>query len=148
MDDDRPIPMHGTTRRHWHVGLHVRLHGLAALTAIILGVGCREASASGREPRFEVTGGSVDSGKVAIDRYGCGSCHSIPGIRDARGMVGPPLTAWGRRTYIAGEVPNTPDYLIRWIQVPQAIEPGTVMPNLGVPEQDARNIAAYLYTLR
>ena len=55
---------------------------------------------------------------------------------------------WSKRTFIAGEVPNTPDFLVRWIEVPQAIEPGTAMPNLGVPEGDARDIAAYLYTLR
>jgi len=57
------------------------------------------------------------------------------------------LFFWSKRTYIAGEVPNTPDFLVRWIEVPQAIEPGTAMPNLGVPESAARDIAAYLYTL-
>jgi cytochrome c1 len=62
--------------------------------------------------------------------------------------VGPPLTSFARRTYIAGEVPNTLEYLVRWIEMPQAIEPGTAMPNLGVTEDQARDIAAYLYTLR
>jgi cytochrome c len=108
--------------------------------------GCREAA--GRETRYAVAGGDADRGKTAIQMYGCGSCHSIPGIRDANGMVGPPLTMWSRRTYIAGEVPNTPDFLIRWIEMPQAIEPGTAMPNLGVTEGKARDIAAYLYTIR
>jgi len=72
----------------------------------------------------------------------------VPGVTGANGMVGPPLEYFSRRAYIAGEVPNDPEFLIRWIEVPQAIEPGTVMPNLGVSEGQARNIAAYLYTLR
>ena len=118
----------------------------AGLLAIVTIVGCSEAA--GREPHYSVAGGDPDSGKVALDRYGCTSCHTIPGIDDHRGTVGPPLDFWSRRTYIAGEVPNTPEYLIRWIQVPQAIEPGTAMPSLGVPEGTARHMAAYLYTLR
>jgi cytochrome c1 len=118
--------------------------GVAALTGAI--VSCQEAQ--GREPRYAIEGGNPDRGKDAIDMYGCGSCHTIPGIRDATGTVGPPLTMWSRRTYIAGEAPNTPDYLIRWIEVPQAIEPGTAMPNLGVTEGRARDIAAYLYTIK
>lgn len=87
-------------------------------------------------------------GKVLLESYGCGSCHLIPGIRTARGMVGPPLLFFSRRTIIAGELPNTPDNLVRWIQNAPAIEPGTAMPNLGVPPDKARDMAAYLYTLR
>jgi cytochrome c len=94
------------------------------------------------------TGGDPARGKDLIVHYGCGSCHSIPGIRQARGLVGPPLILFGRRTFIAGEVPNTPDQLVRWLLDPKAIEAGTAMPNLGLSEQDARHIAAYLYTLR
>lgn len=108
--------------------------------------GCRESA--GRETRYVVVGGDADRGKAAIASYGCGSCHTIPGVRAATGMVGPPLTMWSRRTYIAGEVPNTPEFLVKWIETPQTIEPGTAMPNLGVPEGHARDIAAYLYTIR
>jgi cytochrome c1 len=127
-----------TTREWW------RLPRAAVLTlaTLLAPLACKEAA--GREP---VPGGNADSGKVAIQTYGCGACHTIPGVRLATGTVGPPLFFWSRRTYIAGEVPNTPDYLVRWIEVPQAIEPGTAMPNLGVPEKAARDIAAYLYTL-
>lgn len=95
-----------------------------------------------------VAGGDPEAGKHLIQKYGCGSCHVVPGIKGADGMVGPPLEHFAHRAYIAGEVPNNQDYLIRWIEVPQAIEPGTAMPNLGVTEGQARSIAAYLYTLR
>lgn len=94
------------------------------------------------------TGGDPHRGKVLIDQYRCGACHIIPGIRNANGLVGPPLLWWGQRTYIGGELPNTPDNLVRWIMSPKSVEPGTAMPELGVSEQQARDMAAYLYTIR
>ena len=100
------------------------------------------------KPTRLVAGGDPEAGEHLIRTFGCGSCHVVPGIRGANGMVGPPLDHFARRAFIAGEVPNDEDYLIRWIEVPQAIEPGTAMPNLGVSEGQARSIAAYLYTLR
>lgn len=95
-----------------------------------------------------VEGGDAERGKAQIVAYGCGSCHSIPGITGANGMVGPPLTSWSQRRIIAGEVANTPDNLVYWITVPQSIEPGVAMPNLGVSDGQARDMAAYLYTLK
>lgn len=92
--------------------------------------------------------GSPSHGKALIQSYGCGSCHVIPGVRTARGMVGPPLLYFSRRTIIAGELPNTPANLSAWIENPVAIEPGTAMPNLGVTDSQAHDMAAYLYTLR
>ena len=102
----------------------------------------------GGEPYRQVAGGDAGRGKATIDNLGCGACHMIPGIDDARGTVGPPLIYFGRRVFIAGEVPNTTAFLIQWIRAPQSIEPKTAMPNLGVTESQARDIAAYLYTLR
>ena len=118
--------------------------------------GCRVAFMAGLAlcaacagaPTRVVQGGDARRGPAAIVRYGCGSCHVIPGVGSAAGMVGPPLTAFSRRAYIAGELPNTADNLITWITVPQAIEPGTAMPNLGVDDRSARDIAAYLYAPR
>jgi putative membrane protein len=108
--------------------------------------GCRDASRA--STMRVVENGDAKRGKDAIAVYGCGSCHSIPGIRGADGMVGPPLDHWSQRRIIAGEVPNDPQRLITWITVPQSIEPGTAMPNMGVTDGQARDIAAYLYTLR
>lgn len=87
-------------------------------------------------------------GAALIRQYGCGTCHTIPGIADARGQVGPPLTGIGSRVYIAGMLRNTPDNLALWIRNPQAIVPGVVMPNMGIDAQNARDIAAYLATLQ
>lgn len=94
------------------------------------------------------TGGDPSRGAALIEDYGCGHCHTIPGIRAADGVVGPPLFFFSRRVYIAGEVPNTPQNLVRWVRNPPSIEPGTAMPALGLDEQQARDVAAYLYTLR
>ncbi len=91
--------------------------------------------------------GDPKRGREALAGFGCGACHQIPGIRGARGRVGPPLTAFAGRSYIAGQLVNSPDNLIRWIVDPQAVEPGTAMPNLGVIPAVARDMAAYLYTL-
>ena len=120
----------------------MRVIGLVLLTFAAAG-GCRHDP-----PVVQVAGGNPARGREAITVYGCGACHVVPGVRGARGMVGPPLTAFAGRAYIAGEAPNTASALIRWIMNPQSIEPGTAMPALGVSEAHARDIAAYLYTLR
>jgi cytochrome c1 len=69
-------------------------------------------------------------------------------VESARGLVGPPLIHWANRRIIAGEVENTPEHLVTWLTVPQAVEPGTAMPNMGVTDEQARAMAAYLYTLK
>lgn len=92
--------------------------------------------------------GSPDRGAQLIVRYGCSSCHTIPGIRGANGLVGPPLTDFARRSYIAGVLRNSESNLQRWIRDPQGVVPGNAMPDLGVTKQDAADITAYLYTLR
>ena len=93
-------------------------------------------------------GGDARVGRNDIRKYGCNTCHQISGVPGARGLIGPPLDGIGRRYYIAGELANTPDNLMLWIQHPHQVEPHTLMPEMGVTEEDSRNIAAYLYTLR
>jgi cytochrome c len=94
------------------------------------------------------TGGSAARGATAITRYGCGSCHIIPGISGAHGLAGPPLSGIASRIYIAGVLQNTPPNMMRWIEDPPGIDEHTVMPKLGVTHQDAADIAGYLYTLK
>jgi cytochrome c1 len=94
------------------------------------------------------TGGSATRGRAVIEQRNCGSCHTIPGIRQARGVMAPPLFWFSRRSFIAGEVPNTPANLVQWVRAPESIEPRTAMPTLGLSEQEARDVAAYLGTLR
>jgi cytochrome c len=91
--------------------------------------------------------GDAKAGRAAIERYECGVCHTIPGVTGARGLVGPPLTTYARRVYVAGKLPQDPGTLARWIQDAPSLAPGTAMPNVGVTAQDARHIVAYLYSL-
>jgi cytochrome c len=103
---------------------------------------------AGKISAAEMTHGNPDVGKMAIQNYGCAACHTIPGIPGAYGNVGPSLKQIGSRNYIAGVMKNTPQNLIRWIENPPAIDAKTAMPHLRITEPDARNIAAYLYTLQ
>jgi len=91
--------------------------------------------------------GDAKRGEVLVDRYGCRSCHRIPGS-GFQGDLGPPLDRMAVRRYIAGRFPNVPQNLAEWIRVPQQLKPQTAMPNLGVTDRDARDIAAFLYTLQ
>jgi cytochrome c len=114
---------------------------LLVLAALLASAGCQP-----REAR-QVPGGDAERGRSLIRAYGCHSCHMIPGVPGADGLVGPPLLAWQNRVYIAGRVPNTPETLVAWIMSPRAFDELTVMPDMHVTEQDARDIAAYLFTL-
>jgi cytochrome c len=114
---------------------------LAAGAVILVGCGIGDDAVS-------VPGGDPERGADLIASFGCGSCHTIPGIEGADAVVGPPLTDMGRREYIAGNLPNRPAHMIRWLVDPQAVEPGTAMPTLGLSEAQARHMAAYLFTLR
>ena len=120
-----------------------------ALAACILGAMVTQAACHGL-PRTSaaVPGGDPALGPELIRSYGCQTCHTIPGVPGADATVGPPLTDFGERRYIAGEVANTGSNLVRWIMVHQSIKPTTVMPDANVTQRDARNIAAYLETLR
>lgn len=118
--------------------------GFAMLAVIIIGCDAGKTTRA-----YSVSSiGNAKHGKELIAGYGCGACHVIPGVHAARGMVGPPLIYMSQRTMIAGELPNTPENLVRWIENPKAVEPHTAMPDLGLTEDQAYDVAAYLYTLR
>jgi putative membrane protein len=95
-----------------------------------------------------VTGGDTHRGSADIFKYGCGACHTIAGIANAKGLVGPPLTGIAARMYVAGVLQNNPENIERWIQDPKGVDEKTAMPNLGVSKQDATDIAAYLYSIK
>lgn len=90
----------------------------------------------------------VEHGADLIEAKGCGYCHTIPGIADADGLVGPPLDHMANRIYIAGTLRNSPENLARWIRSPQEVSPGNAMPDMGLSRSQARAMAAYLGTLK
>jgi cytochrome c2 len=119
------------------------LLGLAVLASACGGMNeadAREAAA--------LTGGDPSRGPDLMRKYGCQSCHTIPGVVGANGLVGPPLAGIASRSYIGGVLPNAPDNMLAWIRDPKRVDPKAAMPNVGVTPSDARHIAAYLYTLK
>ena len=96
----------------------------------------------------DLTGGDPEKGKLAIVKYGCDTCHNIPGVLTATATVGPPLSQIALRSYLAGRIDNTPENMIKWVRQPHSVDPQTAMPETGVTERDGRDIAAYLYTLK
>ncbi|MHB8671235.1 MAG: cytochrome c oxidase assembly protein, partial [Acidimicrobiales bacterium] len=129
-------------------GRRMTVMAVGALAVLLLAGALAGCGSGQRAAPSEVPGGIPDQGAAAIGHYNCGSCHEIPGIGGAHGLVGPPLWKFKRRSFIAGELSNTPENLMRWLRDPKGVEPGTDMPNLGVTERDARDITAYLYTLK
>jgi cytochrome c len=119
------------------------------LLFLIVLAGCsdypRDRAAEAKEL---MAGGDPVRGRSAIRRYGCGTCHTIPGVRGATANVGPPLDKIALRGYLAGRLPNTPGNLLLWIRAPRSVDAKTAMPDMGVSERDGRDIAAYLLTLR
>jgi cytochrome c oxidase assembly factor CtaG/cytochrome c2 len=133
-------------RRRQARGTLVKGVWLGVLVACLVGLAsCKQER---ERTAAALTGGEPGRGKQVIRQYGCPSCHTIPGIREANALVGPSLEHIASRMYIAGVLTNTPEHMLRWLQNPPAVDPLTAMPNLGVTEADARDIAGYLYTLR
>ena len=91
--------------------------------------------------------GDASRGRQALFQYACNACHGIPGVTGGDVHVGPPLAGVARRSLIAGKLANTPDNMVLWLRKTQEVKPLTAMPQLGVTEQDARDMAAYLATL-
>jgi cytochrome c2 len=91
--------------------------------------------------------GDPVQGEIVITRQACGSCHRIPGIQQADGMVGPPLAHFAGRQMIVGRLPNTPHSLELYLRSPQSISKGNAMPDMGLTTKQTRDVAAYLYTL-
>lgn len=123
----------------------VRQSGLGALERTTVGAAARGGAAAGAAA---VTGGDPARGIALMARYGCQGCHVIPGVPNAHGQVGPPLTGMADRVYIAGLLPNNPANLVRFLRAPQQVLPGGAMPDMHVTDADARDMTAYLHTLR
>ena len=125
--------------------VHGQLTIHSALFSVVLGLcGCASFRT---ENVARVPGGNPVVGKVQIVRHGCPACHEIPGIETARARVGPSLRNIVGQEYLAGQLVNTPDNMIRWVRTPQGIRPNSAMPDMGISEEEARDITAYLYSL-
>lgn len=120
-----------------------RLRAGAVLLCAVLASAC-----GSREAPSRVDGGDPERGRLLTQQYQCAACHFIPEVQGAGGDAGPSLQYMGRLSYIAGGIPNQPENMIRFLQNPPAVKPGTLMPALGISEEEARHMAAFMYTLR
>ncbi|MGE0370674.1 MAG: c-type cytochrome [Gammaproteobacteria bacterium] len=119
--------------------------GLLPLMMLLLLAACDEGSDVGEGRRL--VEGDINSGRRIIREQGCGACHRIPGVIAARGEVGPSLAGFSTRGYIAGRFPNRVPVLIEWITAAPLLDPYTAMPAFALSRREARDVAAYLYTL-
>jgi len=124
---------------------------ICAVLGAMVAAAITSTLASSRQQQNEAiaraaTGGDPAHALELLRRYGCAGCHTIPGVTGADGEVGPPLSGLVHRVYIGGVATNTPDHLVQWITAPQSLSPQSVMPPSGISEQEARDVAAYLYS--
>lgn len=104
----------------------------------------RETEARARD----LTGGDPERGRILARSLGCVACHTIPGVMGPRTAVGPSLEDFGKRPFIAGATENTAQHLTQFLLEPRSVAPKTAMPNLRLCEAHARDVGAFLYTLR
>jgi len=123
---------------------------LAVAAVLLLGftAGCRSAHERALAEARAQVGGDPERGAFLLQRYGCGGCHRIPGVVGAAGRAAPSLEHLSNETYISGNLPNTPQNVMRWIVSPHTILPKTKMPELGIGAAEARDITTYLWSLR
>jgi cytochrome c len=114
--------------------------------AAVLTAHAYQSGADRRDWASRATGGDASRGERLLVRYGCAACHTISGSYLARGTFGPPIQGLADRANLAGAVRNTPDNLVAWIAHARNLSPTSGMPNTDAPEQDARDIAAFLYS--
>ncbi len=110
---------------------------LAMLTAVGVLAGCAPPERPGVQ-------GDPVRGKIALTQYACQSCHMIPGVPGSKVYVGRPLSDLDKRKVLVGTLETSQANMVRWIRDPQAIDPHTAMPNMGVTERDALDMSAYL----
>ena len=120
---------------------------LVLLACAVSASGCNADREAGPH-RSPVAAEQRGRAQALLAQYQCGSCHHIPGVPSSLAGAGPSLSGFGRRSYIAGEIPNSHDAAVRWIVAPASLVPDTRMPAMGVSPQDARVIASYLLALK
>ncbi len=114
-----------------------------AILPLLLAGACADKT----NPPRAVTGADADAGLAVMRRVGCASCHIVPGIDWPAGVSGPSLRGFADSPMIAGRFPNRPDVLVDFMIDAPAMAPDTGMPAMPLTQDEARNVAAYLYTL-
>ena len=102
--------------------------------------------ANERKPAVEDPG--VSDGRSAFLRQSCVKCHRVRGTSE-QGSYGPDLThLMSRRTLASGMVENNPENMRRWVDDPQKVKPGCLMPAFGLNDRERDDVVRYLLSLR
>lgn len=119
-----------------------KVHGFALLLLVPALPGCKPP------PRADQAMPVADAerGRRAMARAGCGACHDIPGVWP-RGQVAASLSGIAGQALISGRLPNRPDTLAAFIRNAPAYAPDAGMPAMNLSQSEARDAAAYLYSL-
>jgi len=89
----------------------------------------------------------AQKGREIFTQSACVGCHTVQGI--SAGQLGPNLTHFGSRKMFAGGLyPSTPENLVRWVEHPEHLKPGVLMPTLGISGEQSKALAAYLLSLK
>lgn len=127
----------------------VWMAGAVVLIALGAGGGWLKHQRSVETQANATTGGVAAHAVPVMLANGCAGCHTISGVPSATGLVGPALDkSFALKTHLGGRLPNTPTNLIHWLRASREIDPDTAMPSTGISEQQARDVAAYLYALK
>jgi len=94
-------------------------------------------------------GSLAERGQDLFAHGACIACHTITGVPQAKGTVGPNLTHVGGRTTLAGAtLPNTEEWLRRWLTNAPSLKPGSLMPAMPLPDDQVAALIAYLQSLQ
>ena len=91
---------------------------------------------------------NTTKGRQLVASKGCVACHAFPDVAWPRGGLGPSLENFGRQGLIAGRLPNQAGVLMQFVRNAPALVPGTAMPAISMTDQEARDVTAYLLTLK
>jgi cytochrome c2 len=118
---------------------------------MVLALACArsEAPAPAPAPAAPPPIGDAAKGRQLAAQYGCNVCHVVPGVAGTQGSLAPSLAGVGARAKISNDVvANTPENLAKYIENPPALNPDTTMPAMGITTPEAKDIAAFLLTLK
>jgi cytochrome c oxidase subunit II len=88
------------------------------------------------------------AGRLVFERTACLNCHAINGT-NGTGRFGPDLThLMSRRTIAAGASENKAENLRLWIQNPDSIKPGSLMPAMKLSDAELDALVRYLESLQ
>lgn len=126
----------------------MKIASVAFVVLLLTSCGGREKVSESAPAAIPGASGDPARGQMLVVQYGCQRCHVIPGVKGPQGRSGPVLTGMGTRQLINGKIPNTPENMVSWLLNPQAMDPNTAMPGSGATPEDARDMSAFMFTLK